>query len=261
MLKPRSFGNVLVGTALLLPAGMLTQTAVAQAQPSTGTSVLASYSQDDGTNDGTDGSDEPRARSARPDKGSPSGAQYEEVGPARSLEDIRNANQSGASQEPTKEPEYDPSLFDGVSQLAKSIVGGVVGAVAPEGGPFDDDKGTWFNLFLQQFLSAASQTAGQVGQAAQNTVNTLTGNQPEPAASVPAQADPAPQSAPNASPSVPTQPSEPITPSQSGNYNPSPEVGPGRGSGKQPGVGEADGPMPDGSNGKAGKGGQGGGPR
>ena len=254
MLKPRSFGNVLVGTALLLPAGMLTQTAVAQAQPSTSTSVLASYSQDDGTSDGTDGSDEPRARSARPDKGSPSGAQYEEVGPARSLEDIRNANQSGASQEPAKEPEYDPSLFDGVSQLAKSIVGGVVGAVAPEGGPFDNDKGTWFNLFLAQFLSAASQTAGQVGQAAQNTVNTLTGNQPDPAASAPAQSAPAPQAPPDPAASMPApQPSTSITESQP-QYNGSPPAGPGHGSGKPPGVGEAEGDMPDGSKGKANKG-------
>ncbi|GAA5171131.1 hypothetical protein GCM10023321_69300 [Pseudonocardia eucalypti] len=252
MLKPRSFGKVLVGTALLLPAGMLTQTAVAHAQPSAGTSVLASYSQDDGTDDGADGSEE-LPRSARPDKGSTSGAQYEEVGPARSLEDIRNANQSGASQEPAKEPEYDPPLFNGVSQLAKSIVGGVVGAVAREGGPFDDDKGTWFNLFLQQFLSAASQTAGQVGQATQNTVNTLTGNQPEPAASAPAQSAPAPQAPPDPAASMPApQPSTSITESQP-QYNGSPPAGPGHGSGKQPGVGEADGPVPDGSKGKGAK--------
>lgn len=247
MLKPRSFGKVLVGTALLLPAGMLTQTAVAQAQPSAGTSVLASYSQDNGTDDGADGVDELSGQSVVPSKGTPSGAQLEEPVRGRSLEDIRNANQSGASQEPAKQPEYDPSLLAGVSQLAKSIVGGVVGAVAPQGGPFDDDKGTWFNLFLQQFLSAASQAAGQVGQAAQNTANTLTGNQPEPAASTPAQPAPAPQAPPDPAASMPApQPSTSITESQP-QYDGSPPASPGRGGGMQSGVGPADGNDQDGS--------------
>lgn len=260
MLKPRSFGKVLVGTALLLPSGMLAQTAVAQAQQGTGSAALVSYSRDDGA----DGSDELWTPSSHPDESSSgsSGRQYEEVGPARSLEDLRQRNHSGGGvDEDGLSAKPDDGLVDAVAQFTKSIVRSVVNVVEPEGGPFNDSKDYWFKLYYDQAMSAASQAVDQVGQTAQNTVGALTGNQPAAAESAPVQPAPAPRaSAPDPGPVMPAPQAGPSITDQQPQYNPSPPAGGGGRRGPAPGVGEADDKPHDGSGGPKGPQG-GGGPR